>query len=56
MNLPTDVADIDWDNDTSEPVPLDLARNARKVVALDIGAYELPTDPECGGGGPGPLD
>jgi len=54
--LPTDVADIDWDNNTSEPTPLDLSRSPRKVVVLDIGAYELAQDPECGGGGPEPIE
>jgi len=41
--LPTDVADLDWDNNTTETIPQDVARNPRLAgVAVDMGAYELP--------------
>jgi hypothetical protein len=40
--LPVDEFDLDGDGDTAEPLPLDLAGNARIAgPAVDIGAYEL---------------
>ena len=45
MALPMDLADLDWDGNTSELVPLDLAGNNRKVqIWVDMGAYETPID------------
>jgi hypothetical protein len=40
--LPDDAGDLDWDGNTSEPTPLDLAGNVRVVNAIEIGAYERP--------------
>ena len=40
--LPPDLADLDGDGDTAEPLPLDLAGNTRAVgTAVDMGAYEF---------------
>jgi hypothetical protein len=40
-HLPSDLADLDGDDDTGEPVPVDLAGEARVTgAALDLGAYE----------------
>jgi hypothetical protein len=40
--LPADVGDLDWDGDTGEVLPNDLARNARMVYgSVDMGAYEF---------------
>lgn len=47
--LPTDVADIDWDSNTTELIPRDLGFAVRISSGLDIGAYERKT----GGGGAG---
>lgn len=44
--LPEDVGDLDWDSNTSEPVPLDLAGNGRVVFTIDMGAYEIPPGPD----------
>ena len=42
MSLPPDVADLDWDGNMTENVPLDLAGNNRKVqIWVDMGAYEV---------------
>jgi hypothetical protein len=45
--LPADVADLDGDSDTDEPLPLDLAGatrvadgNADSTATVDMGAYE----------------
>lgn len=38
--LQADLADLDGDGNRSEPVPFDLAGNARIVGALDVGAFE----------------
>ena len=39
--LPNDVGDLDWDNNTSEPIPLDLGQNARRFnIKVDLGAFE----------------
>jgi hypothetical protein len=44
--LPADVADLDWDGNTSEQIPFDLAGNARIVSStVDMGAYERTTGP-----------
>jgi hypothetical protein len=46
-HLPADSEDIDTDNDTDEPIPLDIAGRTRVVsTAPDIGAYERQPD-EC---------
>ena len=47
--MPDDIGDLDWDNITSEPVPLDLASGARVNVTIDMGAYEI----QAGHGGGG---
>lgn len=48
-SLPHDAGNLDWDSDTNEPVPLDLARNTRKVsIKVDLGAFEIQS---FGGGG-----
>ena len=53
-SLPPDVADLDWDGDKTESVPLDLDMLARITYAnVDIGAYEYrecATDADCTGG------
>jgi hypothetical protein len=49
--LPSDLADLDWDNNLSEAVPKDLAFGQRTIgVMVDMGAYEAPL---AGGGGTG---
>jgi hypothetical protein len=45
--LPPDVADLDWDGNTTEPIPLDIDLTPRKVgggipAKTDIGAFEGP--------------
>lgn len=51
-HLPLDVADIDWDTNTSEQLPKDLRMLKRlRGCDVDMGAYEATTAP-CGGGGP----
>lgn len=46
--LPADEADLDWDGDTLENVPYDLALRSRTLgIAVDKGAYEAPF---CGDG------
>jgi len=43
--LPQDVADLDWDGVTGEPIPFDLCGNPRKSdFIVDIGAYEIPAN------------
>lgn len=43
--LPPDVADLDWDGNTTEKVPLDLNGDPRKVeFIVDMGCYETPID------------
>lgn len=45
--LPSDVADIDWDLNTFEKIPKDLALAGRKVnFTVDMGAYETPISSE----------
>ncbi len=40
--LPPDVGNLDWNLDTDEIIPLDLARNSRNVgSSVDMGAYEV---------------
>ena len=42
-DLPADVGDVDWDNNTTETLPLDLALGARIFdFTVDLGAYEGP--------------
>ena len=49
--LPADVADLDWDMDTTEKTPVDLWLNTRFApFGLEIGVNELPPS---GGGGKG---
>ena len=44
--LPADVADLDWDGNTTEKVPLDLGGDPRnREFVVDMGAYETPVDP-----------
>jgi uncharacterized repeat protein (TIGR01451 family) len=51
--LPTDIADLDKDGDTAEPLPLDRALNARlSGPAPELGAYEF----VLSGSGPGGVD
>lgn len=39
--LPPDAADLDWDGDTTEPIPLDLALNAIATGStIHMGAYQ----------------
>jgi hypothetical protein len=46
--LPLDVADLDWDGNTIEALPFDLALRPRTLgIAVDMGAYETPF---CGDG------
>lgn len=41
--LPADVADLDWDNNTTETLPHDLAGQYRSIQGnVDMGAYEGP--------------
>lgn len=41
--LPPDVADLDWDGNTTEKVTFDLFGGQRKVsFIVDMGAYEIP--------------
>jgi hypothetical protein len=41
--LPADVADLDWDTNTTEQVPKELSGSNRKVdLTVDMGAYESP--------------
>lgn len=50
--LPLDVADIDWDTNTSEQLPKDLRMLKRlRGCDVDMGAYEATTAP-CDGGNP----
>jgi len=40
--LPLDVGDLDWDGNTTEALPMDLARHGRvRWGTVDMGAYEL---------------
>ncbi len=40
--LPADSGDLDWDGNTTEPIPLDLARFTRVGLgSVDMGAYEF---------------
>ena len=39
-HLPRDIADLDWDGDTTEPIPTDLGLKGRATGSLvDIGAF-----------------
>lgn len=50
--LPPDAGNLDWDIDTDEVTPRDLALSIRKIGAsVDMGAYELPPGGPPGGGG-----
>jgi len=43
--LPPDAGDLDWDTNTVEPTPKDLARLARiRSNTVDMGAYEEQTE------------
>jgi len=47
--LPPDVADLNWNTNTVEPLPYDLARGFRvSNGAVDMGAYELYVAPPAG--------
>jgi parallel beta helix pectate lyase-like protein/SdrD B-like protein len=47
-SLPADVFDLDGDEDTSEPVPVDLRGNPRVAdAAVDLGAYEYQGAPDA---------
>ena len=51
LPLPGDALDVDGDGDTAEPLPLDLAGNARQQDgAPDLGAYEGENAPGRGDG------
>ena len=42
-SLPPDVGDLDWNTNTVEDIPLDLALSIRNVeISVDMGAYEVP--------------
>jgi len=42
-DIPFDVADIDWDTNTTESIPLDLKLENRKTTFIvDMGCYEVP--------------
>ena len=43
--LPTDVADLDGDSDTTEPVPFDLAGNPRRYDVPDVADTGVGTPP-----------
>jgi hypothetical protein len=46
--VPTDVVDLDHNNNSDEPLPIDLDGNPRVVsTAVDMGPYEF-VDPVCG--------
>lgn len=41
-SLPTDIGDLDWDNNTAETLPLDLALQQRvRACSVDMGAFEI---------------
>jgi hypothetical protein len=41
--LPVDIGDLDWDSNTTETLPKDLAGTFRKIDSVvDMGAYEAP--------------
>jgi hypothetical protein len=41
--LPLDVADLDWDGNVTEVLPIDLGGSPRKIgIRVDMGAYEAP--------------
>ncbi len=43
--LPADVADLDWDGNTTEQLPKDLYLNSRRIESVvDMGVYETPRD------------
>ncbi len=45
--LPLDVGDLDWDGNTSEPIPRDLSGFTRlRLGTVDMGAYEVQFDIE----------
>jgi len=47
-DIPADDGDLDWDLNTTEDVPYDLAGNARTVSpAVDMGAYEYQVANSC---------
>ncbi len=51
-NLPNDVGDLDWNTDTTLPLPRDLEGVARRAsVNVDMGAYEAVPPPPPGKGG-----
>ncbi|MCI0631575.1 MAG: hypothetical protein L0Y44_13070, partial [Phycisphaerales bacterium] len=57
--LPQDEFDLDDDNNFVEPIPFDLAGNARQINAsmcVDVGAYENTVAETCAGDVTGPDD
>ncbi|MDO8632518.1 MAG: choice-of-anchor Q domain-containing protein, partial [Phycisphaerales bacterium] len=48
-SVPADTLDLDGDLNVAEPIPFDLAGNARFVGTVDIGAYEY--FPDCNNNG-----
>jgi len=41
LALPPDTSDLDWDGNTVETIPKDLALSVRRMyLTVDIGAYE----------------
>lgn len=54
-NLPFDQGDLNWNSNTGEVTPLDMAMLPRRFnLKVDLGAFERQTAPPVGGGVEGP--